>query len=1089
MRAIYTFFFCLLSIVAVAQQKQGANWFFGVGNVLNFAGQQPKLDQSFNNSIYGASTISDDKGDLLFFTQERIPYTRSYAMYGTPPVKRYHHMPCYQNNTFPGVMIYMYMLDMIVQSPADPHIYYVFFLDGHWNTDSANFYQAQIDMRRNNGFGDAVPNSVKLVRRSVAVKMAALLHSNNRDTWILTQDKAGTNFYAYLLTPSGLSAPVITPTGRPLRGKGRLKSAPNSEMFATNGAAGMDVFDFNRSTGVPSFRQTLTIPALRPADYAYSTAFSPDCSKLYVGTGIDSFVLYSNLNRYKGYLYQFNLAAGNAAAVQNSRTHIATFDTTSYVSDIQLAIDGKLYIINGLYTGGVGGSKYLSRINCPDQPGTACRFRHNEVDLQGRYSGANLPSLNQTIFRNAGILQAQAVTDTICLGDSVQLSAYGAGAERFRWQAANGLASPSDTLSNPFVKPTATTTYLVVGSSVCRRDTAYVRVVVLPKPPAVSVNGPASVCPQVQGVWYRAANAQRQRLAWGVKGGTILTNAGDSISVNWGNANAAAGVWVVPKNYLGCHGDTVYLPVRVNVVLATQTPVGPDTLCQASASGIRYAIAPATGSFYTWGIQGGVITAGQGTAAVRVNWTQMGSGKLWVQEESRTSTSHCFGVSDTLQVKVLLSPGMLSISGPQQVCAFSSGHTYSLTGTQAGSSVNWSVTGGQVSSGQGTSTITVNWQAGGSGRVEAREVTPQGCSGPVAAYAVQVEALPVPAVTAATDLAICPSGLARPHAYAVQAVGGAAYKWLVKGGSILSGQHSNAVQVQWQAVGPETKIGIVQTSALGCASDTLWLPLRQDVTFPELKAVSVAEENESRLRLSYSAGSSANYPQASFQVQQQVRGGFKASGSVAVNAATGTVPGLGQEGGALVRLAGENLCGDSLFSLPHRSLFLRGEKSGEHVSLRWNGYEGWGEGVKGYEAWRQADGKANELVRMLGPQQRSFEGLVAAAGFRQCFKVRAVAADGRESWSNSVCVSFENLPEFCNIITPNGDGRNDAFVIGKLNLYPEHELAIFNRWGKQVYASRSYQNNWKAEGQTSGIYYYYFKAGGRSWKGWVEVVR
>src|SRR5690606_13641493 len=176
---------------------------------------------------------------------------------------------------------------------------------------------------------------------------------------------------------------------------------------------------------------------------------------------------------------------------------------------MQVAIDGKIYLTKGYHEG----SKYLSRINCPDQPGAASRFRYNEIYLQGSLSGRNLPALNQTIFRNAGILQAQAFRDTICYGDSVQLSAYGAGAELFQWQIANGLTSPNDTLSNPFVKPTATTTYTVTGSSVCNQNTASVTVVVLPKP-VVSVSGSASVCPQVQGVWYKASNPQKLPISW-----------------------------------------------------------------------------------------------------------------------------------------------------------------------------------------------------------------------------------------------------------------------------------------------------------------------------------------------------------------------------------------------------------------------------------------------------------------------------------------------------------------------------------------------------------------------------------------------
>ncbi|HSI91019.1 MAG TPA: gliding motility-associated C-terminal domain-containing protein, partial [Adhaeribacter sp.] len=111
------------------------------------------------------------------------------------------------------------------------------------------------------------------------------------------------------------------------------------------------------------------------------------------------------------------------------------------------------------------------------------------------------------------------------------------------------------------------------------------------------------------------------------------------------------------------------------------------------------------------------------------------------------------------------------------------------------------------------------------------------------------------------------------------------------------------------------------------------------------------------------------------------------------------------------------------------------------------------------------------------------------AGFEQCYKIKAVSVSGQESWSNGVCATFENLPQFYNIITANQDGLNDAFVIGKLHLYPQNQLQIFNRWGVEVYRSENYQNNWQAANVSAGVYYYYFRANGKTWKGWMEVVK
>lgn len=60
-----------------------------------------------------------------------------------------------------------------------------------------------------------------------------------------------------------------------------------------------------------------------------------------------------------------------------------------------------------------------------------------------------------------------------------------------------------------------------------------------------------------------------------------------------------------------------------------------------------------------------------------------------------------------------------------------------------------------------------------------------------------------------------------------------------------------------------------------------------------------------------------------------------------------------------------------------------------------------------------------------------------------------------------------------NVITPNGDGKNDAFFVTNLEYYPNSKITIFNRWGNKVYESSNYQNNnWGGDNHSDGVYYY-----------------
>lgn len=85
---------------------------------------------------------------------------------------------------------------------------------------------------------------------------------------------------------------------------------------------------------------------------------------------------------------------------------------------------------------------------------------------------------------------------------------------------------------------------------------------------------------------------------------------------------------------------------------------------------------------------------------------------------------------------------------------------------------------------------------------------------------------------------------------------------------------------------------------------------------------------------------------------------------------------------------------------------------------------------------------------------------------------------------------FDCPGEVPNVFTPNGDGKNDSFFINNIDVLP-WSLQIYNRWGKKIYHSNAYQNDWQGEDSPSGLYYYYLSNHRlkRSIKGWVQILR
>ncbi|WP_046759269.1 gliding motility-associated C-terminal domain-containing protein, partial [Kordia jejudonensis] len=59
---------------------------------------------------------------------------------------------------------------------------------------------------------------------------------------------------------------------------------------------------------------------------------------------------------------------------------------------------------------------------------------------------------------------------------------------------------------------------------------------------------------------------------------------------------------------------------------------------------------------------------------------------------------------------------------------------------------------------------------------------------------------------------------------------------------------------------------------------------------------------------------------------------------------------------------------------------------------------------------------------------------------------------------NNSTPSVDDL-EIFNAVTPNGDGDNDVFTIRNIELFPDNQVRIYNRWGVLVYETQGYGQN------------------------------
>ena len=82
-----------------------------------------------------------------------------------------------------------------------------------------------------------------------------------------------------------------------------------------------------------------------------------------------------------------------------------------------------------------------------------------------------------------------------------------------------------------------------------------------------------------------------------------------------------------------------------------------------------------------------------------------------------------------------------------------------------------------------------------------------------------------------------------------------------------------------------------------------------------------------------------------------------------------------------------------------------------------------------------------------------------------------------------------------NMISPDGNGSNDALHINCIQDYPNNALEIYDRYGNEVFKTRGYDNTWMGTGKNGdlpkGTYFYILDLGDGTEvrKGWIQIIR
>jgi len=80
--------------------------------------------------------------------------------------------------------------------------------------------------------------------------------------------------------------------------------------------------------------------------------------------------------------------------------------------------------------------------------------------------------------------------------------------------------------------------------------------------------------------------------------------------------------------------------------------------------------------------------------------------------------------------------------------------------------------------------------------------------------------------------------------------------------------------------------------------------------------------------------------------------------------------------------------------------------------------------------------------------------------------------------TSSTVVEKQNLvkaSDLPNILTPNGDGVNDALIVDFFKDATNFNMKIYNRWGNKVLDTNDLSINWTPENNSDGVYFYVIK--------------
>jgi gliding motility-associated-like protein len=251
-------------------------------------------------------------------------------------------------------------------------------------------------------------------------------------------------------------------------------------------------------------------------------------------------------------------------------------------------------------------------------------------------------SKNVIIDYNLAINPIAGDTSICEYSRSVHYSVKKIGGYRYKWAVSGGtIVTVTDSpdihvnwaQAGTGIVSVQETGFDTLNNQSCASTVESLNVILRPIPAPSLIQGPLNICENDSGI-YRIKGSLSNVFTWKVNG-KLSAETGDSIIISESDLKSDIDSILLEaseNSAFNCPGPWRTFKVRVHRLPQTSPINGDAKVCFPNLTGATYHVSGAKTSTFKWTVDGGVITTGNQTDAITVDWQTAGNRKVTVQE-------------------------------------------------------------------------------------------------------------------------------------------------------------------------------------------------------------------------------------------------------------------------------------------------------------------------------------------------------------------------------------------------------------------------------------------------------------------------